>query len=382
MGWPRWPPGARSACRLALIICHITSPARYGGLEAVVASLARGMAGRGNRVRVLALVGSAERAPVFEPLTAFGVELTPIPMPPRHYRAEIEALVRELSRDRGVVAHTHGYHADLVGWRAARRAGTPVLSTVHGYTGGDWKNRLYERLDRLALRRFDAVVAVSEPLRDSLARAGIAADKLHLLVNAGVEIPGLRSREESRRLLGLPERGLIAGWIGRLSLEKGPDVFLAALPGTPAWQGSFLGDGVLRAQLETRSSMEGLRDRVKWHGAIPDAATYLSAFDAIVLSSRTEGTPVVLLEAMAAGIPVVAVAVGGIPYIVSDREAFLVAPEDPAAIAGELEGIARNPAIATAKVAAAQARLRREHSVETWLDGYEQLYRRLRAPSP
>lgn len=379
MGWFRRPPGARGARRLTLTICHITAPARYGGLEAVVAALARGMAERGHRVRILALVGPAHRAPAFEPLAAAGVELTPIPTPPRRYRAEIELLARELSRDPGAIAHTHGYHADLVGWRSARRAGVPVVSTVHGFTGGDWKNRLYEGLDRRALRRFDAVVAVSEPLRASLARSGISADKLLLLVNAAGEIRDPRSREASRRLLGLPQHGLIAAWIGRLSPEKGPDLFLAALRRSPAWKGSLLGDGVLRGKLEAGSDTEDLRDRVWWHGAVPDAATFLNAFDAVVLSSRTEGTPVVLLEAMAAGIPVVATRVGGIPHIVSDAEAFLVPPENPAAISDELERIARDPAGAAARAAAARSRLRREHSPEAWLDGYEQLYLRLGA---
>jgi glycosyltransferase involved in cell wall biosynthesis len=171
----------------------------------------------------------------------------------------------------------------------------------------------------------------------------------------------------------------VAGWIGRLSAEKGPDLFLDALSRSPSWTGSVIGDGSMRAALAASPLARGLAARLHWHGELPEAASYLGAYDAIVLSSRTEGTPIVLLEAMAAGVSIVAARVGGIPNVVGALEAFLVPPENPTAIAQALAEIAGNRDAAATRVAAARERLRSQFSPEAWLDGYEALYRTLGA---
>lgn len=361
---------------MALRICHLTAPSAFGGAEYVIAALAAGMARRGHAITVISLLDESGSSP-FERLSGTGPELVTIRVPPRRYRLELRHLGIELSRIRPLLIHTHGYHADLVGLRAARQAGVPALSTVHGYTRGDWKNRLYEWLDRRALRRFDAVVPVSEPLRQELAAASVPAAKLRVMVNACVGPVSLLGRAESRWQLGLPTDALVAGWIGRIAPEKGPDVFLDALAQAPAWHGSLIGAGPLQDSLRSRAEALGVADRLHWHGSIPDASSRFDAFDVIVLSSRTEGTPIVLLEAMAAGIPLIATRVGGIPDAVGTGEAYLVPPEDPLAIARCLEQIARNPEDAAQRAGAARNRLREEFSPEAWLDGYERLYREL-----
>ena len=190
--------------------------------------------------------------------------------------------------------------------------GIPLATTVHGFTGGGARNQVYEAMQRLALRRFDAVVAVSEPLARQL-RVTVPGDRVRTIRNAWSPAEPPLPRAEARARLGIGEGELVAGWVGRLSPEKGADVLLYALPTLPALHVSFLGDGADEAFLRGRAARLGVADRVRWHGAVPGAAALYAAFDVFVLSSRTEGTPIALFEAIAAGVPVVATRVGGVP---------------------------------------------------------------------
>jgi glycosyltransferase involved in cell wall biosynthesis len=304
------------------------------------------------------------------------VELVELRLPPRSYRAEGRWLQAELARSPATIAHAHGYHADWVGLRAARAVQRPIVSTVHGFTSGDWKNRLYEWLDRRALRKFDAVVAVSRPLQDRLRASGVAERRLHLIRNAWAPTGPCRTREEARRALGLPPTARIVGWVGRLTAEKGPDVFVTSLARTsPTLLASVLGDGPLRPSLEATARRLGLGLRLRWHGVVPHAGELLPAFDLLVLSSRTEGTPMVLLEALAAGVPVVATGVGGIPDVVTPGEALLVPPERPDILAQAVEEVLADAEAARRRSEVARRRLVAEFALDPWLDSYETLYR-------
>lgn len=356
-----------------LRVVQILAPAPFGGLEAVVAALSAGLAERGHQVTVLPLLDAKGELPsCFEPLARSGVRLRPIRFPPRSYRAEISAIAEELGP--GDMAHTHGYHGDLVGWRAARRSGRPVVSTVHGFTGGGWRNRFYEWAQVRALTRFDRVVAVSGKLGDDLVARGVPAGHITVIPNAMRPSGERLDRVRARARLGLPAGAWIAGWVGRLSREKGPDLFLEALAQSADWLGSVIGTGPMESGLRNQARTTGLDERVRWHGIVPGAAAFLPAFDAVVLSSRTEGTPVVLLEAMAARVPVIATAVGGIPDVIGGGEGLLVPPEDPAALARALQQVAADPEAARQRATAAGRRLETAFSEQTWLDRYESLY--------
>ena len=372
---PETATGAPCQTAIRMEIVHLTAPGPVGGLETVVAALTAATSGRGHRVRLFALLETdGSGCPGFEGLA--GVELVEVRLPPRRYRAEAERLRGEWQSRRPDLVHTHGYHADLVGWWAARRLGIPLVSTVHGFTGGDLKNRLYERLDRWALRRFDAVVAVSRPLATSLIEQGIDRQRVHVIPNR--RPPNLPfSSEESRRRLGLPERARLVGWIGRMSREKGADVMIEAMPQVPAdVQLVFLGEGPLRPGLARRVAELGLRDRVHFLGPVSGADRLLRAFDLVALSSRTEGTPMVLLEAIDAGVPIVATAVGGVPELLSDREALLVPPERPDRLAAAITECLDRSGEAARRAELARARLAGE-SPEGWVLAHETLYRSL-----
>ena len=261
---------------------------------------------------------------------------------------------------------------------AARRAGVPTVTTVHGFTGGDWKNWIYERLQRRALRRFAAVVAVSRPLARDLEREGVPPARLHIVPNAAPSHdPAPLPRDEARARLLVPNGRCHVGWVGRLTREKGADVLLAALPllADLPLVVSVVGDGRLRPELEHTAVRLGLGDRVRWLGTVPEAGRLFAAFDVFTLSSRTEGTPIVLFEAMAARAPIVASAVGGVPDVVSPQDALLVGADDPAALAQAIRAVHADPAAAAQRARRANERLAREFAPGPWLERYERIYR-------
>lgn len=373
-----------------LRIAHALAPAPFGGLERVVRGLALGQAARGHDVSVCAVLEpGSEDHPFLADFEDSGVALVPVTVERLEFGPEIAA-VHGAFHSRGAdLLHTHGYRTDVVdGWTAARQ-GIPVISTVHGFTRGGGKNRLYEHLQKLALRQFDRVVAVSRPLANELIESGVPRTRVRLIPNAWSRSAALLARADARRKLGMGTSDrLLVGWVGRLSVEKGPDVLLDALP---ALRGegllvAYVGDGPDRPALEERARRLGVSPLVQWAGAVRDAATLYSAFDAFVLSSRTEGTPMVLFEAMDAGVPIVATTVGGVPDVVSESEALLVPAEDPAALSRALRTLLRDPASARERARSARQRLTDRYSADAWLDRYDECYRSVlgarRVPAP
>ena len=353
------------------------APGPFGGLERVVAQLCGGLSSRGHSVVAALLVEEeqTEEPGLVAALLGSGAAVELIRAPHRAYRRE-RALVRQLlSSSRPDLMHTHGYHADVLLRSVGQQVGLPVAATVHGFTGGGFKNRLFEGLQRRSLRRMDATVAVSRALADRLARSGVPEQRLHVVRNAYSSPGELLSRDEARSRLGLDPTAQVVGWVGRVTPEKGPDVMVEALGQlrTPGVELSIVGRGRLEATLKQRVVQLGLAGMVHWHGAVPDAWRLFRAFDAYCLSSHTEGTPIALFEAMAAAVPVVATEVGGVPDVVSVREAFLTPPGDAAALAAALDqALAEGRG---ARVVAASERLTREFGLDPWLDRYETIYR-------
>src|SRR5687768_4444355 len=354
---------------------HVLAPGAVGGLESVVRMLAEGQHARGYRVAAgLVVEEGSEPHPLGEALRGAGIAVHEVPVRARAYLEE-RRRVRRLCRDLGpTVVHTHGYRADVLAASAVRSEGLPVLSTVHGFTGGGLRNRLHERVQRRALRRADAVVAVSRPLAESLARSGVPADRIRLIPN-GWSGRGSFSRPAARAELGLGPDDLVIGWVGRLSREKGADVLIAAVPALPRGVViSFLGDGRERPALHAQAVSLGVADRIRWHGAVPDAGRLMPAFDMFVLSSRTEGTPIALFEAMSARVPTVVTEVGGVPDVITSREGILVPPENPEALAAAILSALDDRDAARTRADAAAHRLEHVYSADAWLDRYDELY--------
>jgi len=262
-----------------------------------------------------------------------------------HDTPHLGAMVREVTgrlREWEVdVLCCHGYKADIVGLLAARRAGVPVIAMSHGWTAESWKVRVYEALDRACLRRTDRVVCVSEGQAEKVRRAGVRADRVVVIRNAIRAERFDRADPADRGVLeamfpGAPER--IVGSAGRLSSEKGFGVLVEAAAvvarSDPGAGFIHFGDGPLRETIRRRIGELNLERRFILAGFRDDLDRFLPHWDLSVLPSFTEGLPTVVLESYAAGVPVVATAVGGTPEAVSDGvDGYLVPPGDSNALA-------------------------------------------------
>lgn len=280
--------------------------------------------------------------------TADGLHsLIPIPWlqrevaPIKDLRALIE-LRRYMKKNRPAIVHTHMAKAGTLGRIAARWAGSPVVvHTYHGHVlDGYFRpsvTGIYARIERWLARRSSLLVAVSPEIRDQLLGMGIGDPAKWRVVPLGLELDGLLASRlpwtEARAKLGLPDKPAV-GIVGRLAPIKDHRTFIeAARILARRHDVTFVvaGDGALRRELEKEAL--DLGDSIRFLGWVDDLELLYAALDVVVLTSRNEGTPVALIEAMAAGRPVVATDVGGVRDCVPTFAGTLVAPGDPAAVA-------------------------------------------------
>jgi glycosyltransferase involved in cell wall biosynthesis len=266
-----------------------------------------------------------------------------------HFGAMVHEVTDHLRRISANVLCCYGYKADLVGLLAARRVGIPVVAVAQGWTAATAKVRFYEALDRLCLRRMDRVVCVSEGQAVKVRRAGVQPDRVTVIRDAvRVERFDHPDPSDRNRLVAMfphpPER--IVGSAGRLSPEKGFGVLVVAaaivIRSDPKVGFIHFGDGLLHETLARQIAALGLEGRFVLAGFRNDLDRFMPHWDLAVLPSFTEGLPNVVLEAYAAGVPVVATAVGGTPEAVADGvDGYLVPPGDPAALAGRILNVLR-----------------------------------------
>ena len=384
MAEQRKPTSSDGSASRPLRVLQLTAPGRFGGLETVVRQLSTGLAARGHDVCVGCRLDEdvdPTNHPFVSVIGEAGVPVEIVQLPHRAYRREREALAA-LIRDFGAdVVHTHGYHMDVIGARAARAAAVARVATAHGFTGGGWKNRVYEFLQQRSYRSAAAVIAVSRSMADRLARDTAVAPAVRVLQNAWVRRSDRLPRERARLALGLDPDAFVVGWVGRMSREKGPGAVVDAVrhPAAADLVLCMVGDGPLRDDLRSGAADDGTGAAIVWPGGVPDAGRLFAAFDVFVLSSRTEGTPMVLFEAMDARVPIVATRVGGVPDVVDTAEALLVDPEDPAALREAVLAVRTQPEAARHRAERAKARLATLFGPEAWLDAHEALYREVLA---
>lgn len=360
-------------------VLQILNPSPVGGLERVVQSLAMAQHDAGDEVHVATVLDVSTNGAAGAFITRLeqaGITVHRVHVGGRGYLAErhqVAALCRDLKPD---VAHTHGYRSDVIDSSAARAAGIPTAATVHGFLRGGLRNRCYEWFQRRSLRHVGGIAAVSRPLMEELVRSGVPRTAIRFVPNAWSPVVRALAPAEARRALDIRPGVTAIGWIGRISREKGLDVMIGALPHLADLPVELhvIGDGPERAASEAAATERGVAPRLRWHGLVPDAERLMAAFDVVVLSSRSEGTPMVLLEAMAARVPVVATAVGGVPDVVHPSEGLLVESEDAESLAAAVRMVIAHPDGARTRVRNARKRIDQDFSVTRWLAAYRALY--------
>ncbi len=369
---------ARRVSRAELVrVLHVAAPARTGGLETVLYELTTAMRAQGHDARVATVLspGAEHDHPLVKRLQDAGVPTYPIAVGPRDYFGERRA-VRALMQGHGMsVMHTHGYRADVIDGGVARAMRLPHIMTLHGFVGGSRRGRFYEWMQVRAARRADGVVAVSAPIAERLRLDGTTST-VRLLRNAVSPRAYALDRLQSRAALKLPADTPLVGWVGRVSAEKGPDVFVHALAAASAEvHGVIVGDGPLLPATIALAETLGVRHRLHSLGMVTDASRYLRAFDVLALTSRTEGTPMVLLEAMWAGIPIVATTVGGVPDLLTSEDARLCASGDTNALGEAFAHAIAHPDAALIRAASARERVEVHFNPRTWVEMHLDMYR-------
>jgi glycosyltransferase involved in cell wall biosynthesis len=299
---------------------------------------------------------------------------------------------RILSRGHYDIVQCHTSVGGVIGRLAGWAARTPVvLWTVHGLGAHPghppWKRALVRIVEALLDHFTDHYVAVSEDLRDQGVRTGIfRASKVTVIPN-GLQfdhVPSIFDSAAKRRALGIPAGCPVIGTVTRLEPQKANEVFLRAVARVihqvPKLVTLIAGDGPQRKELEDLAAHLGLTGRVRFLGWRDDAVELLGALDIFCMSSRWEGCPMVLLEAMAMRCPVVATDIGGVREIVVNEETgLLVAPDDPEALANAVLRLLSADAESDRMAAAGRRRVEQLFGAENMLAAYARLYHSLAA---
>jgi glycosyltransferase involved in cell wall biosynthesis len=371
-----------------------------GGPALHVAYLSSGLADRGYETTLVAgtlATGEESMAHVAEEL---GVEVVPLPglsreIAPLHDLRAVRRLAQLIRKLRPHILHTHTAKAGAIGRLAVRFTGPArppiVVHTFHGHVlrgyFGPLRSGFFRLLERGLARSATALVAVSPEVRDDLVALGVAPPEKFTVIRLGIELEervaaGENGRAEMRRLLGIPPERFVVGWIGRMTAVKRTDDVLLAFKelvdrGVDACL-CMVGDGPDRPQVERQARVLGIMRRCLFLGYQDEVAPFYGAFDAFVLPSGNEGTPVTTIEALAGARPVVATRVGGVPDVVRDGEdGFLVDPEAVDELADRLARLAGNPDLRRRMGEAGRARVLERYSVQRLLDDVDRLYREL-----
>ncbi|MES9606027.1 glycosyltransferase [Actinomadura sp. NPDC000929] len=287
---------------------------------------------------------------------------------PRDDLAALRTLTSVLAEGRYDVVHTHSAKGGVLGRIAAARAGVPrIVHTWHGFPFNEFQSRarrhLYIRLERMAAKRTDAFLAIGSETVTTALRLGLTTPERVRLswpavdVDAYAAAPG--SRVQARRRLGLPLGVRVVGSVGRLTFQKGPEIFARAIARLPDDVfGLWVGGGPMAGEVERLTARLGVGERMRWLGHRGDVADVLPAFDVMAMASRWEGLPCVLVEAIGAGIPLVATAVpSNQDLVLAGETGVLVPPGEPAGLAAGMSALLNDPSAAARMAERARARV-------------------------
>lgn len=295
----------------------------------------------------------------------------------------VRALAELLRRERIDLLHAHLYHANLIGRLAARRAGIPCVISIHNtYTRPKWHRRLANWW--LARRHTGAIIAGSEEIRRDILRYDHVRPGLVEVIPNAVDLSRSASaltRQAARERLGISADAYVLGTVGRLEEQKGHRFLLDALDRLRAQELDtvllLVGGGREEAALREQAARLALGERVCFLGMRDDLGDLFRAMDLFVMPSLWEGLSLAMLSAMAAGLPVVATHVGGVPEVLGgDERGFVLPPGDAAALAERIAWCHAHPDEAARAGAAGAAHVRANYSDAALVKRVETVYER------
>ena len=325
-----------------LTVVHLTSSRFHGGPERQMLGLAESLSRRIQSVFILFSENGRCRA-FFSQCQSKGFDAFRLRYDTPRLFAAAGELRQLLHTQRACILFSHGYKANILARMVTHRMGIPHVAVSRGWTGESARVRLYDALDKRILRYVDRVVCISRSQADQVHSMGVPTTKTRIIYNAiqsdRFARPNPNYGKRLRRLFPFSPMFII-GSAGRLSMEKGHAVLVtaASLVQKRYSQIGFVifGEGRLRKALQNQIDRLGMTKSVIIPGYRPDLDRYLPHLDLLVVPSFTEGLPNILLESLAAHVPVVASAVGGIPELIKDGHTGRLVP------AGNAEAMAES----------------------------------------
>jgi glycosyltransferase involved in cell wall biosynthesis len=350
-------------------ILFVCSGLNIGGAERQWSQLIPALRDRGYNVTVLTLV---DEGPFFEELRLRGIDVRCARM--RH-RLDVVGLIWALRQGelRPAVVVTHSTNAHVVGHLIARKVGSPHVTTEHlGDGPGTPRARHREALTRMVGPRVDCAIAISRRQVPKLLKLGYRRDRIRIIQNGVPEIVASTSASSVRSRLGVERDAFFAVLVATLRPEKDPATFVRAVQlankNEPRVRGIIVGGG---PEFDHVKALVGEGTIVRMAGPRSDVPDILQAANVLCLSSTAEGLPMVILEAMAAGKPIVATEIGGVPEAVqNDRTGILVPVGDAQAFAAALVRLAGDAELAARMGQAGRERHRTQFSFERMIDEY------------
>ena len=281
------------------------------------------------------------------------------------------------------VFHSHGYKSNMYGLLACLGLNKFKISTCHNWIDNNNKIKFYNFIDKIILRKFNNVIAVSEKVKDELIKRGIPPNKLHI-INNGIDINDSRWNDktynkELKKEFSITNDEKIIGTIGRLSKEKGHIFLLEAAKEIckkyPNVKFMIIGDGILKEDLLEQTKIIDIEDKIIFAGTRNDISNLLQVMDIFILPSLIEGLPMALLEAMASKRPIIASKVGAIPIVIKHNySGILIEPGNVVEIIKAIERLLKDTKTAQLYAYNAYEVAKKEYSSDKMMQGYYDIY--------
>jgi len=363
--------------RLAIMIDSL----KVGGAQKLISAYASNAAAHG--IVPVVIILRQDNAPfIMDSIRSSGIKLIPLPQASLFNVHRFRHLVKILEHERVELVQTHLTYSNILGGLAARLAGVPVIATLHSIAvPKGWKPKLLKVLENFVLRNYATrILAVGQVVADAN-QGDYGPRKVDVIPN-GIpkpKFPPIQERDRLRREITGDGLGSIVITVGRFTRAKGYEDMIEAfsllrqraLGPTLVMVGSGTTVDTIRNQIQNLD----LNQSIILTGEREDVPDLLALSDVYASSSHREGLPLAVLEAMMAGLPVVATSVGDIPNVVTEETGGVVPPHRPELLADAIEDLLQNPKKREAMGQAAYRRAMDEYSVDAWMKKHLALYR-------